>query len=123
MPGEILVFRCPCGFSQDDVFVGATQTGEYVVVLCLECHRIVSLFQRTRRRRRDDPEQRPVCRKCGKPLLRITDRGVCGIPGREEFVLEDTEPWLDLFPGPKVRILCPRCHSLSLTYVAIGNWD
>lgn len=134
MPGMELAFRCPCGFRRDNVSVGATQTGHYLVVLCLHCHRLFSLWRRTRSSERQD--DRPICRGCGKPLIPITAPGAWGPPSLQNR-FPDLEPWLvqeddDIVENAArparaeldaIRVLCPKCKSLSLEYQRVGLWD
>ena len=136
MPGEILAFTCTCGFQADDVYVGATITGEvYWVGMCLSCRRLVSFLQRAAGRRGRIPQPPPLCFGCRAPLLSITAPGAWG-PAAVQAAYPDEEPWLvvdriaqsgapiGVSGGPEqIRIRCPRCRRTTLRFEAQAIWD
>jgi NAD-dependent SIR2 family protein deacetylase len=134
MPGMELNFRCPCGFKREGVMVGATLEGHYDVVMCHQCHLLLSVW-------RDGAMYKgqrapPTCRKCGKPLMPITAPGAWGPPDLQNR-FPDLEPRIvedgDYFDeGPtdeersqlaQIRVLCPKCGALSLEYKTVAHWD
>lgn len=134
MPGRELSFRCPCGFRKDRVSVGATEMSHYHVVLCLDCHLLLSISRRSNNWQ--DRESSPICRKCGKPYMTITAPGAWE-PAALQNKFLDMEPWLledgdyfveeptddELAQIENIRILCPKCGSYSLEYEIQALWD
>lgn len=130
MPGMELRFKCPCGFEQGGVEVGATERGRFVVAMCQRCHKLASHWREGERR------VRPICRKCGKALTLIADPGSWG-PAALQMKFPDDEPWIvaggECFEeGPtedeaeqlqSVRVLCPRCGQCSMECESETLWD
>ena len=133
MPGQMLEFKCPCGFIAEEVIVGATETHHHLVVLCLDCHRLFSI----RRSHREENET-PVCRNCKKPLMQITDKGAWA-PQSLQDKFPDDEPWMidagsggysdeeptdeEIAELESIAVLCPACHSYTLKYETVAFWD
>ena len=114
--------------------VGAALEGHYVIVMCLECHQLLSIWKgKANSKVQKAP---PICKKCGKPLMPITAPGAWGPPDLQNR-FPDLEPWIledgdYLGEGPtdeeraqlaQIRILCPKCGAFSLEYEALAHWD
>jgi len=134
MPGMELNFRCPCGFIRKGVMVGAALDGHYDVVMCLHCHLLLSVWRDEAKFKRQ--QVRPICKKCGKPLMPITASGAWGPPDLQNR-FPDHEPWIvkngdcfdkeptdaELAQFAQIRILCPKCGTFSLEYETVAHWD
>ena len=130
MPGMSLLFNCPCGFLRDNIDVGATETGDYTVFLCLQCKKIVSIWTSV------GHLHNKACKKCGMKLMAVTDSGAWG-PASLQQRFPDTEPWMiedqvDEFEQPEndhiasiqdIRLLCPNCGKYSLQFESTRFWD
>ena len=121
-------FKCPCGFNAEDT-VGATLEEHYLVVLCLECHRLFSLW------RKEDNSTIPICKNCRKPLMPITAPGAWS-PSALQKKFPDYEPWnFDVLADndelsedeidqiKEIRIMCPKCKKYSVEFEEVGYWD
>jgi hypothetical protein len=131
VPGKELIFRCPCGYLSKTVTVGATEKGHYLVVLCLDCQRLFSVWRSNKAQ-----QERPVCKKCGKGLTPITAPGAWG-PTSLQNKFPDLEPWIiengdqfdeeqtdeELAELGNIKVLCPKCRSYSLEYEIESLWD
>jgi ribosomal protein S27E len=114
--------------------VGATERGHYLVVICLDCQRIFSIW----RDRNSDKDQKniPICKKCGRTLMSLTDPGAWS-PSSLQNKFPDFEPWLfedgscfDEEPTDEevaeilsIRVFCPNCKTFSLEYEITSHWD
>ena len=111
--------------------MGATQDGQYVVVTCLKCARLFSLWQKGGGR----PQPPPACRDCGEPLTPVTSPGAW-TPAELQRRFPDYEPWMvtsDLFEDEltaeedaqlaQIRLHCPKCRAYSLGYKTVVYWD
>jgi len=130
MPGMNMNFKCPCGFNAKNVTVGATQEEYCLVVLCLECHRLFSLW------RKGNNSTVPICKSCGKPLMSITAPGAWS-PSALQAKFPDSEPWLidegsscedeliedEIDQFKEIRIMCPRCKKYSVEFKEVAYWD
>ena len=137
MPGMELDFKCHCGFNVENVTEGATQKGHYLVVLCLECHRLFSIWKKDLPPVQDSTV--PNCKRCGKPLMPLTAPEAWS-PSSLQKKFPDYEPWgidegtwFDRFDDEPtenemvqikgIRVLCPRCrkHSVDFETVLFGD--
>jgi DNA-directed RNA polymerase subunit M/transcription elongation factor TFIIS len=132
MPGMQLSFRCPCGFKRKDVMAGASEDGHYYAVsICLQCQTILSVLSTD-----NQGHKKKVCRKCGKELMAVTERGAW-TPSSLQNKFPDTEPWMvegqfpeypesdddDIAQVQDIRILCPRCRKHSVQWECTALWD
>ena len=134
MPGMLLSFSCPCGYRKDDVNVGATETGHYVVYLCLGCKILFSVWISAHSSHDQPIRLAGNCRKCGAGLSDLT---CAWEPAWLQRKFPDTEPWLvtdgieqDGWPQDDfneaeraIRGLCPACGKYRLQFEDTGFWD
>ena len=131
MPGNILSFRCPCGFKKNDVSVGVSNDFvNYSAFLCLNCKKIIPVLKRR------GGAFNEYCHICGTKFVTLTDPGAW-MPVELQKRFPDSEPWmiynevinlgqkesnlLDLIE--EIRILCPKCRKHSLQFKMTELWD
>lgn len=137
MPGQVLIFKCQCGFTKENVTVGATDAHSYGLFFCFHCHTIVSLkIKHTSSSR--TPKRH--CSKCDSLLVHIDEKGAWGPSHIQEKFL-GTPPWCiddwehepDIlndgdnesvgFEIDTIRLICPVCGQYSLEFDCCGFWD
>lgn len=129
MPGAILNFCCECGFTKNDINVGALIDRHYIVCLCFNCNILKSTLIT------GGSDKKPVfCKKCNKAMLKITEKNAW-IPETLNEKFHETEPWMleeIIFEDDDeeidneindIKILCPKCGRYSLRYEQVGCWD